>query len=292
MSVTIIRGGQRQTYGEFGSFASPQSSASSPQVFLRPNYLINAARRKYDRNIFVIGATESNLNEFWENVEIKASAFNQRPKQVARSIVDITAKEHKNTGDDVDEVEIYNNQVETRKERKSYSLSFEKGWEFGGSLNVGASFFNTVGAGGASLGLGGSAKRTTNALEKLTKQEERSLSQQYSMTGKIKVPPRTALTVTITTYAVTYKITINTVFTTPTTNAIPFFYKSRCSKLFCAGTGPTCRSSGFITAEELFRSEPNFKVAGDDVTFTRETDLSYLGETIQMYKTETPLGHK
>ena len=286
MAVTIIRGGQRQTYGDFGSFASPQSSAP---IYLRPNYLITAAKRKYGRNIFVIGAFENKLNEFWENVEIKASAFDQRPKQVTRSIVDITAKEHKNTGNDIDEVEIYNNQVETRKEHKSYSLAFEKGWEFGGSLNVGASFFNTVGAGGASLGLGGSAKRTKNTLEKFAKQEERSLSQQYSLTGKIKVPPRTALTVTITTYAVTYKITINAVFTTPTINMIPFYYKSRCSKLFCAGTGPTCRSTGFITAEELFGYETNFKVVGDEVTFTRETDLSYLGETIQMYKTEKPL---
>jgi len=286
MAVTIIRGGQQQNYGEFGSFAAPKRSTP---VYLRPNYLINAARRKYGRNIFVIGAAEDKLNEFWENVEIKASGFDKRPKPVARSIVDITAKEHKNTGDDIDEVEIYNNQVETRKEKKSYSLSFEKGWEFGGSINVGASFFNTVGAGGASLGLGGSAKRTTNTLENLTKQEERSLSQQYSMTGKIKVPPRTALTVTITTYAVTYKITIKAVFTTPTTNLIPFFYKSRCSKIFCAGSGPTCRSFGFITAEELFRYETNFNVNGDEVIFTRETDLSYLGETIQMYKTEQPL---
>ena len=286
MAVSILRGGQRQTYGQFGSFATPQSS---DPIYVKPKYLINAAKRKYGRNIFVIGATDSELNEFWENVEIKASGFNQRPKEVARSIVDITAKEHKNTSDIIDSVEIYNNKMESRKEHKSYSLAFEKGWEFGGSLNVGASFFNIIGVGGASLGLGGSAKRTKNKAETSTKQEERSLSQQYSMTSKLQVPPRTALTATITTYAVTYKVTINAVFSTPTHNWIPLYYKSRFSKLFCAGTGPACRSNGFITAEELFQHETDFTVVKDDVTFTRETYLSYLGETIQMHKMEKPL---
>ena len=88
------------------------------------------------------------------------------------------------------------------KEKKSYSLSFEKSWEFGGSLNVGASFFNIVGPGGATLGLGGSAKRKTTMFEGSSNQEEQSLSQQYSMTSDIEVPAKTALSVTITTYAV------------------------------------------------------------------------------------------
>ena len=264
----------------------PQLCNTSPQFTW---HLIKAAQRKYQRGIFVIGADARELNKFWEKVDIKASGFEDRPKPVARTIVDIIAKEHKNTGDSVDKVKIYSNQKETMKEKKSYSLSFEKSWEFGGSLNVGASFFNIVGPGGATLGLGRSAKRTTTMFEGSSNQEEQSLSQQYSMTSDIEVPAKTALSVTITTYAVTYKATVNAVFTTPTTNKIPFFYKSRCAKLICSGSGPTCRSFGFITAEELFQNEANFTVNGNEIVFTRETDLSYLGETLQMYKTEQPL---
>ena len=277
----------RQSYGDFGLFAAPQRPV--PVVHVKPSYLIAAARRKYGREIYVIGAVEDKLNEFWENVEIKASAFEERPKPVARSIVDITAKEHTNTSDGVDEVKISSNQKETRSEKKSYSLSFEKSWEFGGSINVGASFFNIVGAGGASLGLGGSAKRTTTKTEDSTGQEERSLSQQYGVTGDVKVPPKTAMTMKITTYSVTYKATINAEFTTSRTNMIPISYKSRFAKLFCIGDCSACRSTGFIAAEELFQYETNFNVNEKYVTFTRETDLSYLGETIQMYKTEKPL---
>jgi len=290
MAVTVISGGQRQSFGDFDSISNQGSSTRA--VYHRPNYLINAARRKYGRNIFVIGAVEKNINEFWENIEIKASAFDQRPQQVAQSIVDVTTKEHRNTGIEDDEVLIYSNKVENKRGQKSYSLSFEKGWEFGGTLNVGAPFFNIVGTGGSSLGLGGSTKRVTNTFETLTKKEERSLSQQYSLTGRIKVPPRTASTVKITTYAVTYNITTNAVFTTPTTNVIAFYYKSGCGKICCGGTGSVCRSNGFISAEELFRYENNFKVDQDEVTFTRETNISYLGETVQMCKTEKPLDHK
>ena len=275
----------RQQYGEFGSFAGPEE-------YENPPYLINAACRKYGHGVLLIGAVESELREFWRNVEVKASNSGYQeepPQEVTRQVVDISAKEHVNYGTEEDEVEVLNNQEETRTEHKSYSLSFEKSWEFGGNIDVGASFFNAFGVGGPSIGLGGSVKRTKKTFQDLTRQEERSLSQQYSLTGKIKVPPKTKLSVTITTYAVNYKANLKAVFAVPMSNVIPFYYKSGLGKLCCAGIGPTCRKLGYITAEELFQGQNEYSVDGGNITFSRETELSYLAETIEMYKVEQPL---
>ena len=144
LSYILARTTGRKQYDEFGSFAEPDEYESPP-------YLINSARRKYGEGILLIGALENEIKNFWRNVEVKASNSDYQdepPQEVTRQIVDISAKEH---GTEEDEVDIFTNEEETRTEQKSYSLSFEKSWEFGGTIDVGASFFNAFGAGGASL---------------------------------------------------------------------------------------------------------------------------------------------
>jgi len=212
----------------------------------------------------------------------------KNPKKLAtRVIVDITAKEHLNTGEKEDEVEVFTNQEESLKETKTYSISFTKGWEFGGSLNVGASFFNVLGAGSPSIGLGIGGKRFKNTEESSTFAKERSLSQQYSLTGRIKVPPKTKLNVKITTYAVTYKTSVKVEFSVSCAARIRFFYKPAWSVYFCAGTA--CRSTGHITAEDLFENQFEYNLSNGIVSFTEETDLSYIGEVLQMNKESTLL---
>ena len=262
------------------------------EVLVKPLYLVNAARRKYGRGIYVIGVLDHHLNEFWEGVNMRATYFDgQRPQEVSRAVVDITAKEHVNTSDydDDDEVDITTDKEETRKKQKSYSVSFRKAWEFGGSINVGAKFFNVIGGGGAALGLGGSVKRVKEKSEEESRAEERSLSQKYGVKGAIKVPKKSKLKVQIITYAVSYVLAVKVAFTIPMAAVIRFYYKSGLGKLLCAGNGAACRKSGFVTAEELFRNEDEFNVNGGWIHFTRETDLSYLGETIEMFKELTPL---
>ena len=177
--------GRRQQYDQVGLFA--------PEYEL-PKYLPDAAYRKCGPGIIIIGATESDIKDFWRNLKVKASKGfgyqDEPPQEVTRQVVDITAKEHVNYGTfEEDEIEVVNDEEETKTQHKSYSLSFEKSWEFSGNIDVGASFFNALGVGGASLGLGGSISRRKKTHQDSTREEERSLSQQYSLTGKIKVPP-------------------------------------------------------------------------------------------------------
>jgi len=285
-AVSFFNGGSRGR-----GFGNLQLGVEPP-VYVKPPYLLNATRRKYGRNVYVIGTEETKLNEFWANVEVKATGLIQRPQEIGRSVVDVTAKEHINTGNDSDSLQILTQQTETRTERKKYSLSFAKGWEFSGSINVTGSFFNIVGAGAASVGLGGTAKRTTQKTEESSKEEERSLSQQYGVTGTIAVPANHRVQVMITTWAVNYKATVRAAFSVPITAVIPVYYKSGIPKLLCAGDGAICRSFGYITAEDLFQNEEGHNIEGGSVCFTKETDLSYLGETIEMYKIEVPLSTK
>jgi len=207
-----------QNFGTFGTFARAPSL-----VLVKPSYLVTAARRKYGRGIQVIGALDTDINKFWGSVTIRATHFDgQRPQEVGRAVVDITAKEHVNSGDKDDSVEITTETTESRTEKQTYSASFKKSWEFGGNINVGAQFFNVVGVGGAGLGLGGSAKRVKEKSEAEGKEEECSLSQVYGVKGGITVPPKTKLKVQIITYAVNYSSTVKVAFTVPVTAVIRF----------------------------------------------------------------------
>ena len=260
--------------------------ANVPTFYVTPDYLLNAARKKYGRRIRVIGALESSLTEFWNNVEAKGTPFNpnDKPRPESKVIVDISAKEHCNYGTKEDEIMIVTTKEESTKENKSYSLSFgkESEWQFGGGLNIGASFFNTV---SSTFGIEG--KRTKGKWESETQSagNERSLSQVYGVTGTIKVPPQMKTVVTITTYAVTYKLNVKAVISAPPNSYIPFYY-SRSSG--CCGMSSR-RALGYITARELFQDQNEFRDLGYCVQFTVHSHLSYIGEVAEMDKRETPL---
>lgn len=291
MAVTVFTGGTMNSrtaqFGAFGEFAATEQT-----VYVTPGYLLKAARSKHGRGIEMIGAVETDLANFWDTVETKGKGFEgsqpELPQEVGRIVVDITAKEHCNYGNTKDEIEVVTSHEEARKEKKSYSLSFgrQSGWEFGGGLNVGASFFNTA---GASIGIAGKGNRGKWKSEDEGKEEERALAQKYGVTGKIDVPPRTKVVVTITTYAVTYKLNVKVLFSVPATSYIPFYYKNFLGKLCCAGAGPTCRKFGHVTAHELFQKEDEFQDLGHTIQFTKDSELSYVAETVEMRKTELPL---
>jgi len=295
MSYAVFSGGGASVGGSRfnSSFGAYGNFATSAPVYSQPAYLMRAAKRKYGPDIMFIGAEESQLNQFWSKVEIKASNFlSERPQEVSRAIVDITAKEHVNKGTEPDTIDINNTQTESRSQKKAYSLTFEKNWEFGASVDVGASFFNILGSGGPSLGLGGSAKHSRTTTEDTTKEEERSLSQQYGVTGKMTVAPKSKIKVEITTYTVNYKIGVRALFSAPATASIPIYYKKGIISrlLCCSGTDTFCRKTGFITAEELFQMENDYYNENDTtITFAKDTELSYLCETVEMHKEESPI---
>ena len=259
-------------------------------VYVAPDYLIEAAQRKYGMNIYVLGTMESDLNTFWNAVEAKAYSFNENdfPKQVARTIVDITAKEHCNYGNNQDKMQVKTRKEEMEGQKRSYSLSFgkETGWKFGGNVSVGHNFFNVANVG---FGIGGSISRRKWMKGEKNQENEASLSKGYGVSGEIDVPPKTKVTVTIATYAVTYKLGVKVVFNVPVSALIQFYYTTP----YVCGCFYRTRQVikiGYILAQELFQNENEFQlIGGTYVQFTRGTELSYLSETAEMRKEQTPL---
>ena len=108
--------------------------------------------------------------------------------------------------------------------RKSYQLSLGKNWSFGGSVNVGAQFFNVA---AASFGLSGQYGK---AKEEVTQSETtETLSQEYGVIGKLKIPPKSKMKARITTWAVTYEATTTAELSIPNDVAIPVRFRSVCT---------------------------------------------------------------
>ena len=262
-------------------------------IYVKPEYLVTAAKRKYGRDIVVLGAERSSLDIFWNTLDSKAHDFNENdfPRQVTRTIVDITAKEHCNYGDNEDKITIETSEEEMQRQKKSYILSSgkESGWEFRGNMKVDAAFFNVA---SASAGLGGSRSRSKSKNEGRSQEDEASLSKSYGVSGEINVPPKTKVTATITTYAVTYKLNVKAIFSVPVSSYIDVHYKKPLCGCFGAVFTRVCmlKQNGYITAQELFQDENEFQViSGSQVQFTKELELSYLSETAEMRKEEKPL---
>ena len=218
----------------------------------------------------------------------------ERPVEDSKLIVDITTKEHCNTADIDDEVEVETTQQQTRKTTNSYNLAFgkESGWEFGGGLNVGGSFFNTA---SAFLGIEGKRhKKKWNSQEESTA-EERSLSQSYGVKATcITVPPKTKLTVRITTYVVTYKRKVKVVFSVPSTSRIPIYFRRNWLELLflkCLGSSRALRLE-YIDGFDLFQNQNEFQDLGYCIQFSVDSELSYVGETVELYKELTKLPPK
>jgi len=147
-------------------------------------------------------------------------------------------------------------------------------------------------SGRPSLGLGGSAKHSRTTTEDTTKEEERSLSQQYGVTGEMMVAPKSKIKVEITMYIATvnYRLGVQALFSVPASASIPIYYKKGIGLLCCSGTGPTCCKTGVITAEELFQMENNYYNENDTtIMFAKDKELSYLCETVEMHKEESPI---
>lgn len=270
--------------------------------YRKPRWIEEAAKRKYGRSIFVLGATQDEINKFWRNVSYHALE-STRPTEKGRAIVDIDCKTHVNKAEDderqdetssdkpkdwFDEFEITSKKGSNEARSKSYQvqLGTSKTRQFGGNLNVkvgGSGFFNMAGAStpiGAEGGISGSYIKTKTEQTTTEDKREETLSQEYQIVDRLKVPPKTKVRVEITTWAVTYESTTVTELLVDARASLPVRYRTSVAKLF----GGICTSIGSLTAEDLFVNEQNYKSEDEVVTFTREGKISYLGEEVEIVK--------
>ena len=270
--------------------------------YKKPQYIENTAKRKYGQDIFVIGATQDDINRFMKKIRQNA-ILAYTPEEVGRAVVDIDCKSHMNQADGhdmggnekpddwFDEFEITSKKGTSESRSKSYQLQLtnckQTSVNAGLNFKVGASgFFNLAGAPvSPEVGGGGGFSRTTTDTKQTTESDtkEEALSQEYQVVDRLKVPPRTKVRAIITTFAVTYESKTRTRLTVDAQAFIPIRYRTRFAQML----GGICTSIGRLTAEDIFVNEEKFKSENGVVTFERDGKISYLGEEVEIIKEKT-----
>lgn len=272
-----------------------------------PAYVKLAAKRKCNRNdIFILGVPYDELHAFWAGVSYRAVKFT-RPVEKGRAVVDIDSRCHANTADfttDVDlgdldgeacgeekpddwfdEFAITSKKDEGRTRSKSYQLELSKSTTTGGSFNLqlsGAGFFNTV---APSAGISGTYSKTNGTTWTTRGETSESLSQGYEIVDTLKIPPKTKVKATITTYAVTYESKTLTEVRVYANSSLTIRYRKRFSRKILGGIIVHTLK---VTAKELFRNELDYKCEDDVVTFKRWGAISHLGEEVEILKERDP----
>lgn len=268
-----------------------------------PDYIINAMKKKYGQDIFVIGVSNQQLSAFLNGMSYH-TIETTRPVEVGRSVVDIDCKSHTNTAkendgdpdkkpeDWYDEFEITSKKDSSQKKSKSYRLTFESSTtkSIGGNLGIkvgGSGFFNMAAAPSAegTAGVSGSYSKTTTQSTSKENHEEEELSHGYEVVDSLKVPPKTKVVAMITTWAVTYESTTITEVTVDTTHVLPVRYRT----MFSRRLGGMFMSTGMLTAQDLFGEEEEFKCEEYLVTFRQRGKISYLGEEVEVVKQKIPI---
>ena len=255
-----------------------------------PKWLEDAVRTKSNRNRELIGARKVDLQKFYQNVHIKLDRMHQLQQFGKGSIIDIDTKELSNNGDEEDEVVIKTVKKNTSSTSKQYSLKLAKNFTTGGEggVSLNPNFFNI----GVGVSAKGGVSRTKTNEQGMGEAHERSLSQEYGIEGKITVPPRSKVNVTIKTYAVTYKASLDIKILMPTNE---FIYVQVRDTSCCAGCFGLCRnrSNYFITAEDaLLELSNNGEVHQDGgwSFVTSTADVHYIGELTEIVKMVSPVG--
>ena len=265
----------------------------SPKDLERPLYLVKVAKQKYGDDIFVLGATQAELDKFWNHdVKYRAISIDEQPSRKGRTIVDIDTKSHINNREEDEDLdapdrndvfEITSRTGSSQSTTKTYRLQFGETYTFqvGGSLDLKPQFFNVAGGG---IGISGSRTKQTSKQKTKDTTKNESLTQEYQLVEKLVVPPKTKVTATIKSYAVTYELGQSfTEVSAPKNSFISVHYRTMLSRRWTGGIFVT---TGYITARELFQGRPNFqeKEEIEMVYFVEEAKVSYIGEEVEISK--------
>lgn len=242
------------------------------------------AKDRYGPSIFVLGSTLKQIREFWEFVGYETVDTIEEPRVVAKTVVDLDSKCHRNFTEPG--VNVPNDEIEIKSKHigsltKSYTLQVPKlhGFQIGGStgLNAQPGFFNLAEGAGIAAKAGINSSQGFHAVD-----NGKSMSQDYKALDKLMVPPGKKVKAEITTWAVTYEARTITKFTVDAHAGLPVQYRSLLSRLI----GGCYISTGYLTAMDIFAEEDNFQVdhMHNTVTFTRVGRVSYLGEDIDIKK--------
>ena len=222
-------------------------SKSSFALYKKPHYIVDAAKIKYGRHVYVLGASQDNVATFWKHVgyAVYPDTEISPPKEKGKTVIDIDSKVHindstkemegtaqrpKKPDDWYDDFQITSKKSKGESRSKSYSLELGKTTQkqFGGNIKVGSSgFFNVVGGGiSPELGINANYSKISSQKEKTEESQDESLVQEYEVVDTLKVPPKMKVKVSITTWAVTYEADVKIQLTVDAKSGIPVKYRT------------------------------------------------------------------
>lgn len=261
-------------------------------------------RNKHGPHIFIVGSRLDEIRHFWQHVGYKADGTIGEPREVSKTIVDIDCKSHGNYAEESDCVSDKNNKpidwfdefkITSKKSQdvnksKSYTLqtSTTRGFNIGGNAGLKASsgFFNIAGGGVIpELGINASYHSDTTKMSSETESQDTKLSQAYEIIDDLHVPPKKRVEAKITTWAVTYEAKTTLRYTVDSNIFLPVKYRTHLSRVL----GGFFVSTEYFSSREIFKDETGFRVIGNNVTFTREATVSYIGEQVEIKKRKDDL---
>ena len=286
-SITII------TAHPFRVYNCSTNARKMATFYKKPNCIENAAKRKYGRQICVIGASQDDINQFLAKVKHTTLSASE-PEEVGRAVLDIDCISHVNqagkgdkeekTADQFDELEITTKlkKQSSKSQLKSHHLQISSSSDaantkFNFTFKVGDSTFFNEASVAPEVGAGSDKK-----VVPLNQQEYPP--REYQVVHRIKVPPRTKVRAKIITWSVTYESKIHTKLIVDAQAFIPIRFRTWASILLGTLLGGACTSIGMLTAKELFANEEAFESEDGVVTFERDGKISYLGEDVEVIK--------
>ena len=247
------------------------SSATFWQLYER------AARARYGEDITVV------KNSYYEGL-VNSIAFQvsvvekeREPREVTRTIVDITTKEYTNRGKDVvDETMIKLQKATATPGGEKYRFTTPGGVNFGFSGDIGSQVM-AMSISGGSLLITGQFSGTSRL------QNEHAYSLSYNREEKISVPPATRVTAKIVSYSNKYEMLYTLKFRVSRNTVVPLLYRTSCC-LF------TCRKQGVVFVSDMISSLPNYtREDHGTASFVQTGTLSWIGESCSVDKLEEPI---
>ena len=281
---------------ELLTYGRPPIRQTANRVVTVQQLLEQAVKIKYGRRIRLLStpATDAELERFWSNLRISIRPVDTEPKEVGRSIVDITTKDYINSGSEKDESTIEISKPTGIAKGASAEWYVKNGLSWSVNSNVGSNIMRLA----AMVPVSG----TVGAVGLITKQrlEEDSIGHtlgadslmlQYKKQEKVVVPPHSKVTVSVTSYAIRYSFNYTLQLSALATDAISIQFRTPFQDIWAGCCVGCCNSTGYITARELLTAMqlPGYSEGSGWVHFMQDGVLSWVGDAVEVQKKEQPL---
>ena len=264
--------------------------------YRKPNYICEAARRKYGRRIQILGITKEEENRLWKEINVRAVSTGKLQQKNATvvdvktmSLVNKTSSENNWESTEKESAICAYNEVEIGSQSRNNqasqkTLQIQLGnWsngEIGDLVDMKlseASYYNSSAA--PITFETGVLDKSKDRKDNADLEKKCALDKDYHVMEKLKVPPKTKLTAKILTKAVTYEVKMVTELRIDANTTLPLRFKGRFEKQLGSFCTATIRP---LSAKDLFCNEAGFKVIDDVITFTREGTVTYVSEEVEI----------